>query len=132
MSKRQSSSEVVAAKDDAIQQAVPTFWRPVLTAVVRAFVQGDYQLKAGVPGVEAISTETATHICDSIHSYGATLTDLPDESWDSSVCMWYGTHWDALVDLWTEEEGRSDLVLSVRVTESGDGLSFKVHMVYVP
>ena len=46
--------------------------------------------------------------------------------------MWYGTYWDAFVDLWTKEEGRSDLVLSARVTEVSDGISIKLHMVYVP
>lgn len=46
--------------------------------------------------------------------------------------MWYGTHWDVLVDLWTQEEGRSDLVLSAKITEVPAGFSIKVHMVYVP
>ena len=125
-------AEVVAVKNEADQQAIPTAWRPVLTQVVSALKNGDYGLKVGVPGVGRISIETAEHIRESICAYGATLVELPEESWESSVCMWYGTHWDALIDLWTEGEGRSDLVLSARIAEETNGYSFHVHMVYVP
>ena len=126
------SAEVVAVKDETDQQAIPTAWRPVLTQVVSALKNGDYRLKAGVPGVERPSIETAEHIRESIAAYGTTLAELPEEAWESSMGMWYGTHWDALIDLWTEEEGRSDLVLSARISEESNGYSVKIHMVYVP
>lgn len=57
---------------------------------------------------------------------------MPDETWDSSVCNWYDDHWIVLVDLWTEGEGRSDMVLSVTVTEAGEGYGFEIYMVYAP
>jgi hypothetical protein len=60
------------------------------------------------------------------------LVDLPEATWQTSVAMWYGSFWDVLVDLWTAEEGRSDLVLHGRVTESDSGVRFSIHMVYVP
>jgi len=37
-----------------------------------------------------------------------------------------------LVDLWTEQEGRSDLVLEAEVRESPAGFRFTLNMVYVP
>jgi hypothetical protein len=43
-----------------------------------------------------------------------------------------GNHWDVLVDLWTKEEGRSDLVLGVKVTELAGEPRFTVQLVYVP
>jgi len=43
-----------------------------------------------------------------------------------------GSYWDAIVDLWTAESGKSDLVLTVRVFEEGDGSRFEVNGVYVP
>jgi hypothetical protein len=132
MSALNSSPDIVAVKDGSIERKVPSSWRPVFEDVVRAFVKEDYRLRTGIPGVEEVSAETETHIRNSIRSYGATLTELPNETWESSVCMWYETYWDVLVDLWTQDEGRSDLVLSVRVTEGGDGFSFRIHMVYVP
>jgi hypothetical protein len=37
-----------------------------------------------------------------------------------------------LVDLWTEREGRSDLVLDAKAYEAGDGWRFAIRLVYVP
>ena len=53
-------------------------------------------------------------------------------SWQSSLCQWMGDSWDVLVDLWTAESGPSDLVLFVRVTESGSSYRFEVRGVWVP
>lgn len=113
------------------ERPVPVAWRQTFREIVAAFVAADYRLAAGVPGVEAVSTETATQIQRYISDYGATLAALPEETWESSVCAWTGSHWDTLIDLWTQEEGRSDLVLHARVT-NGPGLSVKVHLVDVP
>ena len=74
-----------------------------------AFVQRDYRLSAGVPGVAPVTDDTAAHIEKYIENYGEALVELPEETWDSSVCIWQGKCWDALVDLWTRAEGRSDL-----------------------
>jgi hypothetical protein len=132
MNSEKSLTDIRAVKDGSMQQSIPTAWRLPFKNVVSAFARGDYCLSSEVLGVSNISAEVAAHIRDTIQSYGATLIELPEETWESSVCMWYGTYWDALVDLWTQEEGRSDLVLNVRVTESSSGFSVKVYMVYVP
>jgi len=111
---------------------VPTRWRPVLGAVVDALVRRDYGLRAGIDGVAPVSADSAEHIRRYIEDYGATLVPLPQEAWDTSVCSWTGHHWDVMVDLWTEEEGSSDLVLQMRVVEQDEGYLAEVHMVYVP
>jgi hypothetical protein len=67
-----------------------------------------------------------------IAEYGESLTVLPDQTWESSVCIWMGGWWDFIVDLWTEREGRSDLVLTGRATESGDTFSLSIHSIHVP
>ncbi|QNA91132.1 hypothetical protein G4G28_18780 [Massilia sp. Dwa41.01b] len=100
--------------------------------VVDAFALQDYALADRVSGVAPISEDTAIQIREYIEDYGATLLPLPEASWDTSVCIWMNGHWDALVDLWTEEEGRSDLVLQVQVSEADNGYAVTVHMVYVP
>jgi hypothetical protein len=48
------------------------------------------------------------------------------------VCQWMETHWDLLVDLWTAESGRSDLVLAVRVFECDGDYRFEIDSVHVP
>ena len=119
-------------KDDTQQQPVPMAWRPVLSEIVKSFVNLDYRLANGVQGVESISQDTADHIESYIVDYGEVLIELPDDTWQFSVVLWMGSYWDVIVDLWTEAEGRSDMVLSARVTEVDGEYRYDVQMVYVP
>jgi hypothetical protein len=123
---------VLAVKDTELEHPIPTVWRPVISRVVNALVRHDYQLNAGVPGVVPVSAETAEQIRACIQDYGAELVDLPQETWASSVCIWQGNRWDALIDLWSLSEGRSDLVLSLQVSEDQSCIEFTIYMVYVP
>ena len=83
------------------------------------------QVKLQLPG-------TWDDIQASIEDYGDRLVALPGAAWDSSVHIWSGEYWDVLVDLYTEEEGASDLVLKVRIYEASDGYQYVVDMAYVP
>ena len=65
----------------------------MLRAVVHCVAQGDYRLKQGVRGVEPVSVATAEYIRDYLADYGATLVDLPDETWQTSVAQWIEPHW---------------------------------------
>jgi predicted NBD/HSP70 family sugar kinase len=132
MTTRSKDLEVLAVKDEETQRPIPSAWRPVIRAIVKALMVHDYSLSVGIPGVVPIPTKTATQIANYIQDYGATLIELSEETWNSSVCIWMGKRWDALIDLWTDEEGRSDLVLSVQVTETDGGFVFQIYMVYVP
>jgi hypothetical protein len=67
-----------------------------------------------------------------VADYGETLCDLPAETWTTSVAQWTGIHWDVLVDLWTVESERSDMVLHAFVSEVKNGFRIKIHLVYVP
>lgn len=114
------------------QTPVPGIWRPTLAAIVEAFCEGDFELARGIPEVSPISPEDAATIAGNIEDYGGTLASLPDEAWETSVCQWMDGYWHLLVDLYTQEEGASDLVLDVRVREHGTGYLFEVYLVYVP
>lgn len=111
---------------------VPVAWRRTLSEIVSAFAAGDYELANRVPSVEPVPTATATQISRYVFGYGGTLTELPHETWQTSIAQWTGHDWQVLVDLWTREEGRSDMVLDVNVAESHNGYRFAVHLVYVP
>lgn len=121
-----------AVLKDMKQQPVPTVWRKTISEIVEAFKDGDFALSRGVSGVRHISQEDAAGIAENIQDYGAHLTSLPEDAWNTSVCQWYGQHWDVMVDLYTVEEGASDLVLQLRVYEEGAAYAFEVHLVYVP
>jgi hypothetical protein len=104
-----------AIKDVGAAHPIAGAWRPMLREVVHRFVRGDYRLTRRVPGVDPVSAEAAEHIRASVVRYGATLIDLPNDTWHTSAAQWYGTDWDLLVDLWTAEEEPSDLVLQGRI-----------------
>lgn len=120
-------------KDGDSERSVPGIWRPTIRKIVNAFVGHDYELAQGIVGVDPISSDLADGMRRYIEDYGAELTDLPEDTWKTSVCIWMGNRWEALIDLWTVTEGRSDLVLHLFVRDTGDGdYKFSVHLVYVP
>lgn len=119
-------------KDEHDERAIASAWLPTLRQIVKAIAEGDYELSRGISSVAPVSSATAKQIRDYVEDYGETVTELPDETWNSSVSRWMRTHWYVLVDLWTEEAGRSDLALILHVFEAGDGYRFEVDSVHVP
>jgi hypothetical protein len=126
------SGPVSVLKDEHRQRPIPSLWRNTLSDIAEALKEGDFSLEREVAGVRPISTEDATRIASNIKSYGARLTSLPATTWETSACQWTTEYWDVLVDLFTVEEGASDLVLAVRVYEDGSGYSFEIQSVHVP
>jgi hypothetical protein len=127
-----TSVQQPAVRDENAAHPVASAWRPTLCEIVKAFVRHDYALNQCIPSVAPVSAETAREIERYVADYGETLCELPDETWATSVAQWTGSHWDVLVDLWTVESGRSDMVLDARVFETNDGLSVEIHFVCVP
>jgi len=132
MATNESRTEVPAIKDAESERPIPSAWRNVIESIVTSFVRQDYRLTTSISGVVPVQPDTAEQIENYIKSYGVELIELPEETWDSSVCIWMGTRWDALIDLWSSSEGRSDLVLSLQVLEKDNGFEFNIYMVYVP
>jgi hypothetical protein len=122
---------VPVQKDEDHECPVPSSWRPRLRDIVGALEGGNFDL-TGFPDVDPLDGSTAAGIARNIDDYGCTLAPLPEDSWVTSVCMWQEDFWEVLVDLFTVEEGPSDLVLHVNVFEDAGGFIFKVHHVYVP
>lgn len=126
------SADVPVTKDPDGQAPIPTAWRAALAGAASAIGRGDYQAVASMAAIRPISVPLAEAIASNIRDYGVSLTDLPEESWLTSVCQWMGGYWDVLVDLFSIEEGASDLVLVVRVYEVGAEYSFEIQAVHVP
>lgn len=126
------SETVLVSKDENNQAPVPTEWRGAFVRVVEAFREGDFRLERGVVGVRPISPEDAERMERNVKSYGAKLAALPDETWKTSACQWMRGYWDVLIDLYTVEEGPSDLALAVRVYEEGQAYVFDIQSVHVP
>lgn len=120
------------SKDSVNEHPVPTEWRDTFRTIVNRFAVRDYQLASGVSGVLPVAEDTASQIADYIEDYGETLIPLLESTWESSATRWMGDHWVVLVDLCTEAEGISDLVLYSIVKEEDSEYVYQVHLVYVP
>lgn len=77
-------------KDPDTAHPIPEAWRPVLGRIVEALTQGDYELSTPLASVAPLSPSTSEQIREYLADYGATLIDLPDETWQTSVCEWMG------------------------------------------
>jgi hypothetical protein len=122
---------VQLTKDPERQRPIPTVWRRDISEIVGSIAAGDYRL-SGARNARPVSDQKVVAIEKSISAYGARVISAPEETWRTSVCQWMNGYWDALVDLFTVEEGSSDLVLSLRVYETGDGYSFEIQSIHVP
>ena len=90
--------------------------------VIGDLVRGDYAAVEGFTGAERL---TADQIAQAISDYGRRLVLPPEASGPRSVVEIEGSNpeqWSAYVDLWTAEEGRSDLTLELTLTESSRDL----------
>jgi hypothetical protein len=114
------------------ERLVPRIWRKTLSDIVDAFVDGDFELKTNIEGVSPISSEDAIMIAENIEDYGVQLKKLPEQTWNTSVSLWMDGFWDIFVDLYSEEEDASDLVLNVRVYEKNSEYIFNIYSVFVP
>lgn len=126
-----STDEELPVRDPDSQRRIPSAWRPTFEAIVRRLRAGNYSLTelANVRlGTEGAARQMEAYFRD----FGQSLIDLPPDTWTTSATQWMGAYWDALIDLWTAESGRSDLALSVRVFERAGTFEYVVFGAYVP
>jgi hypothetical protein len=122
---------VLIEKNEDHEEPVPSAWRQTFAEMVDALREGNTQLR-GIAHVEPVDKATADIIARQIEDYGGTIAPLPEQTWNTSVCQWQLTYWEVLVDLFTVEDGLSDLVLHVVVQKDGGDFIFRPHLVYVP
>lgn len=124
---------MTSPQKDETEGAVPDIWRPTFSQLVDSLVERAPTIGGGLPEVEPVPDTVREQCLSAVDNYGdVDLVALPQETWKTSVAAWQGDHWLCLIDLWTEQEGRSDLVLEAEVREQEPGFRFTVNMVYVP
>jgi hypothetical protein len=126
------SADVPILYDEDSATPVPTIWREKLIQIVEAFKTNDLISINHIKGVQNIELEYLQEIAENITNYGETLVSLPDETWNSSQAYWKGFCWDIILDLFTESEGHSDLILSMRVFETDGVFEYSIQNIYVP
>ncbi|WP_336936427.1 DUF7668 domain-containing protein [Acinetobacter beijerinckii] len=125
-------TDVPVVYDDETATQVPNVWRETLFRIVEAFKNNDLSAISRIEGVQSIELEHLQEIAENITDYGETLVSLPDETWKTSQALWMGFCWDVILDLFTEREGRSDLILSIRVFETDGVFDYSIQDIYVP
>lgn len=113
---------------------VPARFRPALADVVARLAAVDYE------GLKRDGIDPSPYDADLsmwIRNYGeagATIVPLPDEAWAKAEAWPIESHPDQMlvvVDLWTREEGMSDLSLEATVTESLGEVTVVIHSIRV-
>lgn len=57
-------------KDEHSECAIPCVWPPIFREIVKAIVEGDYELSRGIPWVAPVSSATAKQIREYVEGYG--------------------------------------------------------------
>ena len=122
-------SEIIVQKNEEEEGLIPHVWRPIFEKIVKAFVEKDYHINTHIPNVNPVSEDTANQIKEYIEDYGEELIELPETTWDTSVYICYGNYWNVLIDLFTKNEGLSDLVLNAEIREIDNEYVFDIKLV---
>lgn len=105
---------------------VPQHIVPALQEVAHELVRGNF---AHLEADGRSGRSTARDLQRVLHEYGCTLVDLPDAAFDIADAIRLETStemWRVDLPLWTREEGRSDLTLSLTVAVSSEGISTEI------
>ena len=116
-------SEIEVERIEGREQPIPGRWRGALKLVADAFADG--RLLTG-DGIRLVNAKVAKANFENIEDYPDATGPLRDASWDTSICVWEGDHWQVLVDLTTVGGERSDLVLH------GNRVEIEPGLIYVP
>lgn len=119
-------------KDPHKAQPIALCWRPMIFSIVQKLANGDFVLDE-LSFVSPVDRRAQQQMKAYLASYGETIIELPEATWNSSVAQWMDPYWEVLVDLWTKESGASDLCLSLRVFEdTGGSYRIEVDSLHVP
>lgn len=110
---------------------IPEKWRPMIADIVGAIARDDFSFDDLNVRVEPPDEKLQDYIRESIGDYGCTLIALRAEVWKHAVYIWFEGHWQVIVDLCSEEEGVSDLVLHLKVYDETVP-KFEISSVHVP
>jgi hypothetical protein len=114
-------------------QPVPERFRPVIATVVARLADGDYE---GIRRDGFVrDSDDKSDFAMYVREYPAALVPLPQEAWLPDLAFAQplddGSGWYFLVDLWTREEGRSDLTLEGTLHDAPDGPRLLIDNIHV-
>jgi hypothetical protein len=116
-----------------MQDTVPARLIPTLRELVRELAVGNY---AGLVADGRAGRLTAEELRQAVARYGRRLVELPDEAFDARFARAMPIEgetelWAVDIDLWTAEEGSSDLTLQTLVRLTPQGVSAHISDLHV-
>ena len=119
-------------KDEENELPIPVVWRDTILALGQCLNVRDFRFETAPENVDRLSADCAETSRYQINSYGCAKVKISDQSWDSSIYIFTGNHWELLVDLIDTNGNSTDLVLPIQVEESETGYVFKPGFIFVP
>lgn len=113
-------------------QKIPSIWKKTLVEIIESLKNKDILRLNSIKDVEQIDILHAQDIFNNVDDYGITLISIPNESWNTSVCQYFGGGWNIYIDLYAKEAGLSDLIMSANVFEVNKEFIFRLDNIYVP
>lgn len=120
---------------------IPLPLRPALAQVVDRVAAGDFEALKASGADPYPDSDLGLWIreygrpSESTEQGGATLISLPDEAWEYAEVIYEDPgpprRWGVVIDLWTVEEGRSDLSMEADVVETSTGLRVLILNIHV-
>ncbi len=110
---------------------VPEQFRPAIKEIVHELVMGNYNgLEADGRAGDLNAQQLKTALTE---YYPCTLIELPDEAWEVAEAYYVERtrEWAIDVDLWTVEEGHSDLTLQLMVRDTNEGILVAIEDLHV-
>lgn len=106
---------------------LPARFRPIIEQVAERIAAGDFA------GLARDYSRPGHDLGLWAREYPATFIPLPPEAWRHAGAYFLADHdaWKVDVDLWSQEEGRSDMTLQVTVWEETDGIKLTIDDLHV-
>lgn len=114
------------------EYAIPKKLIPALKDVVHELVVGNFAKLEADGRAGRLSAEDLRQV---LEDYGRTFVDLPDEAFEvggGAVPLANENEtWGVDLDLWTKEEGQSDLTLTMTVRDTDKGIVIEIDDLHV-
>ena len=111
---------------------IPEKLRPALKDLVNELIKGNF---AKLEADGRAGRLSAQDLKNRLSEYGRTFITLPDVAFDQgdtyTLMDGDGKSWGIDLDLWTAEEGRSDLTLQLTVRDTGTAIVAEIDDLHV-
>lgn len=82
------TQDISVPYDPEYQAPIPSIWKDTIIQVIEAFKNKNFECLNTISNVQFIDLNKVSAIAANVDDYGAHLISLPEESWNTSVCLY--------------------------------------------